>query len=438
MSAEIRPLDGFLSNQNQTPNGTTLEFEAILDYLRRHQECDLTGYKRSTLMRRFRHRMQTINIDSYQSYLTYLENHPDEYRGLLNDVLINFTSFFRDREAWDYLAIDIIPRILAGKQSNDTIRVWSAGCATGQEIYSLLILLAEALGIEACLERVQCYATDADEIVLKQARQATYTDVDMIGISPDWCSKYFEHTEKGDVFHPALRRRVIFGHHDLIKDAPMSKIDLLICRNVLIYFQLEAQTTILVRFHFALKNTGFMFLGKSEALTSRRQIFTPVNLKQRVYAKGIDLDLEDHLSITSKSREKWLDKGLRNSEKIDIAANRSYFWQTVFETNPVAQCAVDPQGCLISANEQANLLFDLTPEDHNRSFQDLEPGKILVAQVSVKFVYRHHCPVKFRNIQWVTPQATKHFDVTIAPIISPTRQLLGIIVTFLDTSPELS
>jgi two-component system, chemotaxis family, CheB/CheR fusion protein len=433
MSAEMCPQGSFLSSQDQPPDDTTLEFEAILDYLRLYQECDLTSYKRSTLMRRFRHRMQSINIESYQSYLIYLECHPDEYRELLNDVLINFTSFFRDREAWDYLATDIIPRILDGKQSSETIRVWSAGCAAGQEIYSLLILLAEALGIEACLERVQCYATDADELVLKLARQAIYTDVDMIAISPEWRAKYFEHTEQGYVFHSALRRRVIFGHHDLTKDAPMSKIDLLICRNVLIYFQLEAQTAILVRFHFALKNTGFLFLGKSEALTSRRQIFTPVNLKQRLYAKGVRLDLEDHLSITPKFREKWADQRLHKSEK-DVTANQSYFWQTVFETGPVAQCAVDTHGYLISANEQANLLFELTPEDRTRPFQDLEPGKILASQVSVEFVYRNHCPVKFRNIQWVTPQTTKHFEVTITPIITPTQQLMGIIVTFLDAT----
>ena len=211
------------------------EFEALLDYLKHSRGCDLTGYKRSTLMRRFRQRMQNINIDSYQSYLQYLQHHPQEYLDLLNDVLINVTSFFRDRDAWDYLAALVLPKILASKQPYEPIRVWSAGCAAGQEIYSLLILLAEALGIESCLERVQCFATDADQAALQQTRKATYSDLEIASIPPHLLEKYFEQTEQGYVFHPTLHSTIIFGHHDLAQDAPMSKIDLLACRNVLMY-----------------------------------------------------------------------------------------------------------------------------------------------------------------------------------------------------------
>jgi two-component system CheB/CheR fusion protein len=267
------------------------EFEALLDYLKHNRGCDLTGYKRSTLVRRFRHRMQSINVSSYQDYLQYLQSHSEEWMALLDTILINFTYFFRDRDAWGYLANEIIPKIIASKQPDEPIRIWSAGCASGQEVYSLLILFAEALGIESCLQRVQFYATDVDEAALKQARLAAYCSNQVTELPPNLLEKYFKQTDQGYVFHPQLRRIIIFARHNLAEDAPMSKIDLLTCRNALMYFNPETQATILARFHFALKNTGFLFLGKAETLTShRRQIFTPVNLKHRVYAKGLNLE----------------------------------------------------------------------------------------------------------------------------------------------------
>ncbi|MBV9385367.1 MAG: chemotaxis protein CheR [Chroococcidiopsidaceae cyanobacterium CP_BM_ER_R8_30] len=407
-------------------NEANPEFEALLDYLKHKRGCDLTGYKRSTLMRRFRHRMQTIQMDTYQNYLRYLQGHPEECHALLDDVLINFTSFFRECDAWAYLATIIIPKIVANKQPDERIRVWSAGCATGQEIYSLLLLLAEALGIEFCLERVQCYATDADEAALQQARQGTYSTLEITGIPPNLLEKYFEQTEQGYVFHRKLRRTIFFGQHNLTQDAPISQVDLLICRNVLMYFDKEAQTSILARLHFALKNTGFLFLGQAEMLTYHREIFTPVHLKHRIYAKGANLALEELLSITPRSSQK---------QSTELLTTQSQFWQTAFETSPVAQLAVGLNGDLIGANKQAILLFGLTPNDRNRAFQELEPGKLLgFHDLITKF--DHYCrPVILKNIKWSTSQSTRYFNIAIAPVFNFEKQLLGIILTFLNTTP---
>jgi two-component system CheB/CheR fusion protein len=255
---------------------TTPEFEALLSYLKDYRGWDLTGYKRSTLVRRFGHRMQQLNINNYAGYLRYLQRHSEEYLALLDDTLINVTQFFRDHETWAYLASDIIPNLLAGKQPNDPIRIWSAGCATGQEIYSILMLLAETLGCEACLKRVQCYATDMDEAALQQARQGIYNEVEIANIPADLLDKYFEQTEKGYVFQALYRRNIIFGRHDLTKDPPLSKIDILICRNVLIYLQTHAQAAILTRFHFALRDTGVLILGKAELVTLGQSLGRPI------------------------------------------------------------------------------------------------------------------------------------------------------------------
>jgi len=400
------------------------EFEVLLDYLKHNQGCDLTGYKRSTLMRRFLHRMRNINIDTYQSYLQYLQSHSQECHALLNDVLINVTCFFRDRDAWDYLAAEIIPKIIA-TQPNEPIRVWSAGCAAGQEICSLLILLAEALGLESCLQRVQCYATDIDPAALREARQATYSEVEIAEVPPHLLQRYFEPTSQGYVFHPVLRRNIIFGLHDLAKNAPMSKIDFLMCRNVLIYFTPETQASILTRFHFALKDTGFLFLGKVETLTNRRHIFTPINLNQRVYGKGLDLELKDYLSINPK---------FRKHQEIEPSTPQNHFWQTAFETSPVAQLAVKLDGYLIGANEQASLLFGLTIDDWKRPFCELEPGKLIGSYASMSAFQCNRRSVALKDIEWRIANSTKYFDVAIAPVFNWKNQFLGITLTFFETT----
>lgn len=399
------------------------EFEALLDYLKHYRGCDLTGYKRSTLERRFAQRMHTVKISSYQDYLKYLQSHSEESIALLDTVLINFSSFFRDREAWEFLASDIIPQIIARKQPDESIRVWSAGCAFGQEVCSLLILFAEALGIESCLERVQFYATDVDEVAIKQARQATYHANEVAGIPSDLLKKYFDKSGQGYVFRQTFRRKIVFGHHDLAKDAPMSKIDLLMCRNVLIYFNSETQAKILARFHFALRDNGFLFLGRTETLTTRRQIFTLVNLNHRVYTKRLNLEVEDILSILSKSDEK---------KESDSTIRQISIWKSAYEMSPFAQLVIDIYGRLIVANEQAQLLFRLTSNDWNRPFEELELGKLMGSYLSLKTFYRDRRPLTLKNIEWIAANDTKSLNLFITPVFNLRQRLLGVNLLFID------
>ncbi|AFY85805.1 CheR family methyltransferase [Chroococcidiopsis thermalis] len=401
------------------------DFEALLDYLKRNQSCDFTGYKRPTLMRRFSCRMQQLHIERYQDYLQYLQSHSQEWIELLDSILINVSSFFRDREAWDYLASDIVPQIIASKQPDEPIRVWSAGCASGQEVYSLLILFAEALGIESCLQRVQLYATDVDKVALQQARQAVYRANEVKGLAPDLLKKYFEPTEQGYAFDRRLRRRVICGCNNLAEDAPMSKIDLLACRNTLMYFNPDIQARILVRFHFALKNNGFLFLGKHETLTAQRPIFMLENIKHRIYIKGLHLELGDRLSITPKFRLK---------EASDSLVSQLCFWQAAFETSPFAQLSVDLNNRLVAANEQANFLFRLTLSDWSLPFSELLPGKLVSSHVAIGKFYCDRRPVNLKNIKWITSEGTKYLDIFIAPVFSTNNDLLGVNLTFIDVS----
>ncbi|TVP56511.1 MAG: protein-glutamate O-methyltransferase CheR, partial [Nodularia sp. (in: Bacteria)] len=212
------------------------EFEHLLTYLRQSRGFDFTGYKRSTLMRRVRKRMQYLSIESFEDYLDYLEVYQDEFHQLFNTILINVTAFFRDISAWEYLAEQVLPHLVSRKNDSDQIRIWSAGCASGEEAYTLAILMAEILGAEEFRQRVKIYATDVDEEALNQARQAVYSEKDLQLVPPELKEKYFEITGNNYIFRQDLRRSVIFGRHDLLQDAPISRLDLLVCRNTLMYF----------------------------------------------------------------------------------------------------------------------------------------------------------------------------------------------------------
>src|SRR5687767_13705810 len=229
--------------------------------------------------------MIEIGIGSYSDYLDYLELHADEFTALFNTILINVTGFFRDPEAWGFLRTEVLPPLVAAKGSTETLRVWSAGCASGEEAYTLAILLAELLGPAEVRDRVKIYATDDDEEALTHARHGSYSEREIRGVPTDLLDRYFDLTGGRYVFRKDLRRSVIFGRNDLVQDAPISRIDLLVCRNTLMYLNAETQSRILSRFHFALGDGGILFLGKAEMLLSHGSLFLPIDLKRRVFYK---------------------------------------------------------------------------------------------------------------------------------------------------------
>ena len=203
-------------------------FERILEYLRQTRGFDFTAYKRTSLMRRVRKRMQTVEVAEFDAYLDFLQVHPDEFVALFNTILINVTSFFRDIEVWETLRASVIPDLLTSRNGDGPIRIWSAGSASGQEAYSAAIVLAEVVGVEAFRERVKIYATDVDEEALAESRRAVYHAKQVADVPSDLLQKYFDRSNNELYsFNRDLRRSVIFGRHDLIQDAPISRVDLL-------------------------------------------------------------------------------------------------------------------------------------------------------------------------------------------------------------------
>src|SRR3954454_8902210 len=203
------------------------EFAQLLDYLKRSRGFDFTGYKKTTLGRRIEKRMSTVGAATFSEYEDFLEVNPGEFTELFNTILINVTSFFRDAPAWEFLTEDVVPRLLESIPPQLPVRVWSAGCASGEEAYTVAMVLAEALGNEEFKARVKIYATDLDDDALAEARHGVYTEEALNAIPAEMVEKYFEPNSRGLAFRPELRRSIIFGRNDLVADAPISRIDLL-------------------------------------------------------------------------------------------------------------------------------------------------------------------------------------------------------------------
>ena len=347
-----------MSNDSQSED----EYEGLLTFLRRNRGFDFTGYKRSSLIRRVQKRMRDVKVKSLAEYIDYLEVHPNEFVDLFNTILINVTSFFRDKEPWDYLASEIVPAILADKHADEPIRIWSAGCASGEEPYSIAMMFAEAIGVDEVIRRLKIYATDVDEEALSLARRATYAEASLQSLPEDFRQKYFNQNGSQYSFRADLRRTVIFGRHDIVQDAPIPRLDLLCCRNALMYFNSETQSKILSRLYFALNPKGFLFLGKAEMLLTRSHLFRAVDLKHRIFAKTTELDrsgLRDAVPLSPASAE---------SENIPTQAEQ------FFNSSQSAELIVSTNGSIVLINDKAKSLFGLLSRDVGRLIKDIEIG----------------------------------------------------------------
>ncbi|MCW5317772.1 PAS domain S-box protein [Nostoc sp. KVJ3] len=403
------------------------EFENLLIHLRQNRGFDFTGYKRSTLMRRVCKRMQSLTIENFEEYQDYLEVDPEEFNYLFNIILINVTAFFRDSSAWEYLAEQILPNLIKNKRTSDQIRIWSAGCASGEEAYTLAILMAEILGAEDFRQRVKIYATDVDEDALNQARQAVYSAKDVQAVSDELRHKYFEIVGNRYVFRQDLRRSVIFGRHDLLQDAPISRLDLLVNRNTLMYFNSETQGRILARFHFALNDTGYLFLGKAEMLLMHSSLFTPIDLKNRIFTKVSSVNIRDRLLVMANSVDE--ESSSRLSRHLRLR-------DMGFDTAPIAQIVIDINGTLVLVNEQARTLFALSPKDLARPFQDLELSyRPIELRSLIERAYTERHPVSLTNVErYLSNTETQYLDVRITPLQETDSSFLGVSIAFHDVT----
>jgi two-component system CheB/CheR fusion protein len=408
-----------------SPETRDPQFEELLAFIRDERGFDFTGYKRPSLMRRISKRMQDVKVATFPEYGEYLREHPDEFVQLFNTILINVTSFFRDEVAWDYLRKEVVPRIVEQHDGTDSqIRLWSTGCATGEEAFSLAMVFAEVMGDEPFKTRVKIYATDIDDDALARGRHAEFTEKAMQPVPLDLRERYFERRNGNYVFRNDLRRAVIFGRHDLIQDPPISRISLLLSRNTLMYFDTDTQRRILSNFHFSLRDNGYLFLGKSEALAARSGLFTPVDLKRRIFVKA---PREETLRIQ-------VPVAPPEDTLAQLAAD-ALIRDAGFEAVPVAQIVVDREGTLALANLQARAFFGLTPRDVGRPFKDLEVSfRPVELRSRIEQVYSERHIISLRDVEWRSGADLRYVDVQVAPLVAATGAIVGAGITFTEVT----
>jgi two-component system, chemotaxis family, CheB/CheR fusion protein len=247
---------------------------------------DFSQYKEKTLMRRIQRRMLVVQAETVTDYIEYLNQHPNEHELLFREFLIGVTEFFRDPAAFEALRTIAVPKLLADRAADNVLRVWVPGCATGEEAYSIAILLREAMGSQHGL-KVKIFATDIDDRAIGHARAGRYR-APLNGISPERLERWFSKDRDDYCVVKQIREMCIFSPHSVLKDPPFSRMDLVSCRNLLIYLGNDLQERLVQSFHYALRPGGFLLLGTSERLARNARLFTELDKKHRLYVRRDD------------------------------------------------------------------------------------------------------------------------------------------------------
>ena len=389
---------------------------AFLAYLRERRGFDFTGYKRPSLVRRVRRRMAEVGIQTVPEYQDHLEVHPEEFTPLFNTVLINVTSFFRDRESWDHLREELLPEVLG--EAGPVIRVWSAGSAAGQEAYSLAILLADALGAEQFRQRVKIYATDVDEEALAQARQEVFTECELAGLEPAQVEEYFQPDGGRFAFRKDLRRSIIFGRNDLVQDAPISHVDLLLCRNTLMYFNAET-------------DPGAAALRAQPQWAALPRQGGDAAVAQPALHPG-----RPHPAVLPQARcpAAPVRTPVPGAAAPAAEGELSRLRREAMLAAPAPQLALDADGRVAMVNRQAEGALGVDPRDVGRPFQDLQlsyrPAEL---RVSLAEAVEGRRPVWLRGVE---RRRAGHdpvvLDIKVAPLFREDGTLLGTTIVFDD------
>jgi two-component system, chemotaxis family, CheB/CheR fusion protein len=268
---------------NQRPEEQQQALREVFTQLRVRTGHDFSNYKRQTLLRRITRRINVRNLPDLPAYAAYIRENLDEVQAMLKDLLISVTNFFRDKEAFAAIEQDILPRIFYGKRADEQVRIWVVGCATGEEAYSIAMLCAERVIGVIDAPAVQIFASDIDEAAIAHAREGLYTLNETADVSPERLRRFFTLEDQRYRIRREIREMVLFANHNILKDPPFSHLDLVTCRNMLIYLNHTAQERVMETLHFALNPGGYLFLGSSESVDGSNDLFSTVNREQHIF-----------------------------------------------------------------------------------------------------------------------------------------------------------
>ena len=355
----------------------------LLTQVSAQTNIDFRNYKSSTILRRIGRRMAITHNPSLRDYSDYLRTHPDEIKDLVKAFLIKVTGFFRDPEAFEFLRGSIIPELIErGKQNGRTLRVWSAGCATGEEAYSLALLIADHLGPDFPEWNIKIFATDLAADAITFARRGLYPENVLKDLPPEYWERFFERVDQGYRISKALRQAVIFGQQDISRGVPFPRIDLVTCRNLLIYLKPELQQVVLDLFAYSLHQShGYLFLGKAETARPTKGTFELVNKKWKIYrclGGPLAFPLHEASFQAAGGNNNWREQRRRpaaaiatahdlNQAEIEIAQLRRIN-ETMLRYTNVAVVIIDRQYRILTINAAARRLLGVRDIGYDQDF----------------------------------------------------------------------
>lgn len=342
----------------------------IFGRLRGKTGHDFSDYKRSTVLRRIDRRLRFNRLTTLADYLERLREDPGEIDALFRDLLISVSSFFRDADAFEMVEREVIPKLFEHKGPEDQVRVWVAGCATGEEVYSLAMLLCDHASTIADPPDIQLFASDIDEKACAHAREGVYPETIVEDVSTQRLERFFDRENGGYRVKKPVRKLVLFASHDLLKDPPFSRLDLVSCRNVLIYLDPDAQQRVIESFCYALRPEGFLFLGTSESADDR-ELFVPIGPKQRIYRRGaVSHAVIPRLSV-GRARRRSVDPapGSREAES-NSGVSYGDLHQRLLEAYAPPSLVVNEDGEIVHLSDRAGHFLRLAGGEPTRSLID--------------------------------------------------------------------
>jgi two-component system, chemotaxis family, CheB/CheR fusion protein len=411
----------------------------IMLLLRSRTGHDFSLYKQNTIGRRIERRMTSHGIEDLNIYVRYLHEHPKEVQLLLKELLINVTSFFRDTGAFEALKTDILPLLFKEKSENYTFRIWSPACATGEEAYSIAILLKEYMEEIKQDFKVQIYGTDIDDDSIAKARSGVYPPNIAIDISPERLRRFFIKEENGYRVKKEIREMVIFAIQNVIKDPPFTRLDLISCRNLLIYLEPELQDKVIHAFRYALKSEGILFLSPSESIGSSTDLFKAIDKKYRIYqAKNVSTLAQrigtGNLAWTSESSGKWMNEAGNKSKETNFAELTK---KVLLQSYAPPSLITDDKGNILYIHGDTGKYLQPAPGHPTLNVIEMaREGLNSELRNAIRSVAKHKTPVVCNNLPVKTDGGIQRVNLIVKPLIEPDTPQELLVLSFQHIEPK--
>lgn len=428
-----------LASGNHSGNGSAAGIDAIYELFRNAHDIDFSVYRDTTVLRRINRRLSMTGLVTLDDYVDRLMADPTEVNALYKDLLIGVTQFFRDADAFEYLRETLLPEMLKNREPSNPIRVWTAGCATGEEAYSLAILFHEAIEKTGRAIPLKIFATDVHKASLEFAGRGVYRGEVLQDLTPEQCQRYFIRREDSYQISPEIRKLIVFAPHNVLRDAPFTDLDFVSCRNLLIYFQPAAQSRALSMFHYALKPQGTLFLGGSESPGELSSELEAINESFRLFKKRRQIRLPGELRAPlsrgpTSSLHATMTTGL-NAPSLSNGRELSGVYDQLLNRYMPPSLLVDDQRALLDSFNGAEKLLRLRARQPLLDVLDLvDPNISTTLSGAIQRASKDNQEVRFSNVK-LRPDAAnaseQAFNLTVTPLRNASAHRVHYIISFI-------